>query len=284
MNNHMRLTLVGENKSVELNDPSKSTYLQAELTGLTTLPGIRATKGTNIGMDGGWTSAQFYEPRLISVKGVIANQDVAEVEMRRRELLSLLAEKNLKLEFQTEAGHEYAVDVVVASVTMPLSQVLIASNFKIDFRADDPLIYDNTAGGILSTTLTKSTGVDSGFTINFPINFQLGDPQSRPMVDNFGSSKVYPEIELKGPLTNPQIVNITTNESFTINKTLSASDTVIVSTKNHTALLNGADIYKDFSGDWLQLEVGINEFELLTTSASDTGSAEIRYKVGYMGV
>lgn len=284
MNNQMRLTLVGKSKRVELNDPASSTYLQSELTGLTTLPGIRSTNGTNIGMDGGWTSVQFYEPRLISVKGVIANNDVAVVEQRRRDLLSILAEKNLTLEFQTEAGHEYAVDVVVSSVTMPLSQLLIASNFKIDFRADDPLIYDNTNGGTLSATLTKSTGIDSGFTINFPINFQLGDPQSRPQIDNFGSSRVYPTIEFTGPLTKPQIVNITTNESFTIDKTLTAGDKVVVDTKNHTVLLNGADIYMSFSGDWLQLEVGLNEFELLTNSNTDTGSAEIRFKVGYMGI
>ena len=222
MNNHMSLKLVGANSSLELNSPITSIYLQEELTGLTTLPGIRETKGMNIGMNGGWTSAQFYEPRLITIKGVIANQNVAVVEQRRKQLIQLLAEKRLALEFQTEAGNHYTMNVVVAGAQMPLSKVLTASYFQLNLRADDPLIYDNNALAELEAILRRSSSASSGFSINFPINFQLGVSESRPTIDNFGSSVVYPVITLTGPLTTPEVVNITTNMAFTIDEVLSA--------------------------------------------------------------
>ena len=105
---------------------------------------------------------------------------------------------------------------------MPLSEVLTASYFQLNLRADDPLIYDNNALAELEAILRRSSSASSGFSINFPINFQLGVSESRPTIDNFGSSVIYPTITLTGPLTTPEIVNITTNMAFTIDEVLGA--------------------------------------------------------------
>lgn len=286
MNNHMRLTLVGKNSRIELNSRESSIYLQAELAGLSDLPKIRTTSGQNIGMDGGWTSTLLYEPRLISIKAVIANPSVQVVEQRRKQLIGLLAEKRLVLEFQTEAGNEYAVDVVVSGITMPIQQLLTASEFKLDLRADDPVIYDNTNGGKLGVTLVKSSGAATGFSINFPITFQLGEPESRPTVNNFGATDIFPTFTIYGPLSRPTVTNITTNSFFTIDRVLEADDVMVINTKDHTVILNGNDLYSSFSGDWMKLAIGKNMMELSTEESAeiDTGRVDVEYKVGYMGV
>lgn len=286
MNNHMSLKLVGANSSLELNSPTTSIYLQEELTGLSTLPAIRETKGMNIGMDGGWTSAQFYEPRLITIKGVIANKDVAIVEQRRKELIQILADKRLTLEFQTEAGNLYTMDVVVAGLTMPINKVLTSSYFQINLRADDPLIYDNTSITGREVILNRSNEVSSGFEINFPINFQLGEYESRPTINNFGTSTVYPVITITGVLTQPEIVNITTNEFFTIDTTIASGSTAVIDTRAHTLIIDGVTAYSDIGtgSSWIHLQPGNNEFFLTSQSNTDTGSAVIKYRVGYMGV
>lgn len=286
MNNHMSLKLVGPNSSLELNSPVTSIYLQEELTGLSTLPAIRETKGMNIGMNGGWTSVQLYEPRLITIKGVIANKDVAVVEQRRKELIQILAEKRLALEFQTEAGNLYTMDVVVAGLTMPINKVLTSSYFQINLRADDPLIYDNTATAGREVILNRSSEISSGFEINFPINFQLGEYESRPTINNFGTSTVYPIITVTGVLTQPEIVNITTNEFFTIDATIASGSTAVIDTKSHTLVIDGVTSYSDIGAgsSWIHLQPGNNEFFLTSQSNTDTGFATISYRVGYMGV
>lgn len=286
MNNHMSLRLVGASSSLELNSPTTSIYLQEELEGLSTLPAIRETKGMNIGMDGGWTSAQFYEPRLVTIKGVIANKDVSVVELRRRQLIQILSEKKLRLEFQTEAGNLYELDVVVAGLTMPINKILTSSYFKISLRADDPLIYDNTSSTGREAILNRSTNASSGFPINFPINFQLGDYESRPTINNFGTSTVYPVITVTGELTNPEIVNITTNEYFKINTTISSGSVAVIDTQAHTIVIDGVTSYSDIAdgSSWIHLQPGNNEFFLTSDENADTGYATISYRVGYMGV
>lgn len=286
MNNHMSLRLVGANSSLELNSPTTSIYLQEELEGLSTLPAIRETKGMNIGMDGGWTSAQFYEPRLVTIKGVIANKDVSVVELRRRQLIQILSEKKLRLEFQTEAGNLYELDVVVAGLTMPINKILTSSYFKISLRADDPLIYDNTSSTGREAILNRSTNASSGFPINFPINFQLGNYESRPTINNFGTSTVYPVITVTGELTNPEIVNITTNEYFKINTTISSGSVAVIDTQAHTIVIDGVTSYSDIAdgSSWIHLQPGNNEFFLTSDENADTGYATISYRVGYMGV
>lgn len=286
MNNHMSLRLVGANSSLELNSPTTSIYLQEELEGLSTLPAIRETKGMNIGMDGGWTSAQFYEPRLVTIKGVIANKDVSVVELRRRQLIQILSEKRLRLEFKTEAGNLYELDVVVAGLTMPINKVLTSSYFKISLRADDPLIYDNTSSTGREAILNRSTNASSGFPINFSINFQLGNYESRPTINNFGTSTVYPVITVTGELTNPEIVNITTNEYFKINTTISSGSVAVIDTQAHTLVIDGVTSYSDIAdgSSWIHLQPGNNEFFLTSDENTDTGYATISYRVGYMGV
>ena len=286
MNNHMSLRLVGANSSLELNSPTTSIYLQEELEGLSTLPAIRETKGMNIGMDGGWTSAQFYEPRLVTIKGVIANKDVSVVELRRRQLIQILSEKKLRLEFQTEAGNLYELDVVVAGLTMPINKILTSSYFKISLRADDPLIYDNTSSTGREAILNRSINASSGFPINFPINFQLGNYESRPTINNFGTSTVYPVITVTGELTNPEIVNITTNEYFKINTTISSGSVAVIDTQAHTLVIDGVTSYSDIAdgSSWIHLQPGNNEFFLTSDENTDTGYATISYRVGYMGV
>ena len=240
----------------------------------------------NIGMDGGWTSAQFYEPRLVTIKGVIANKDVSVVELRRRQLIQILSEKKLRLEFQTEAGNLYELDVVVAGLTMPINKILTSSYFKISLRADDPLIYDNTSSTGREAILNRSINASSGFPINFPINFQLGNYESRPTINNFGTSTVYPVITVTGELTNPEIVNITTNEYFKINTTISSGSVAVIDAQAHTIVIDGVTSYSDIAdgSSWIHLQPGNNEFFLTSDENTDTGYATISYRVGYMGV
>ena len=218
MNNHIQVTLKSSTIEMNLNSPEESIYLVPELEGLTTLPEIRTSSGVNAGADGGWTSAQLFDARLISMRLVIANEDIAVVESKRRLLNTLLAQgrnEELALNITTEAGNAYTVNVRVTSVSASLDRVLHRQDFLIQFRADDPLIYGSTEGGGVEAILNVQKAL-GGFAIPFTFPLAIGGGSDGTVVQNVGTETVYPIITLYGNLHSPTVINRTTNQQLQI--------------------------------------------------------------------
>lgn len=202
---------------MELNSAADGIFLVPELEGLAGLPEIRTTSGVNAGYDGGWTSAQNYDARLIAIRGVIADKDIAKVEATRRKLASLLGQgrkEQLTLRFTTEAGNAYTISVRTISCEMALQRVLNKQDFLIQLRADDPLIYDDGASGGTEAILRVQQAL-GGFEINFGLPLAIGGSSDATAVEN-GAETVYPIIKLYGPLHSPTVVNMTTNQQMQI--------------------------------------------------------------------
>lgn len=283
----MDLTLTNGTKTISLN--SDGIYLQPELEGLTGLPNIRSTSGVNAGADGGWTSAQFFDARLISIKCVIADQNPATVEQKRRELMSLLAlgkTNPLEIRFTTESGNAYTINARVTGVTAPLGQILKKQDVLIQLRADDPLIYAyNEEGGTVATLLVQQPS--GGFEIPFTIPLTINGGEGYTSVVNSGTEAVYPVIELTGPLHNPSVVNQTGNQIIELdNLTMSASDKVVIDTQTRTVTLNGADVYDLLSEDssFMTILPGENIMALNSDTTSDAGTAKIKFKQGFITI
>lgn len=283
----MDLTLTNGTKTISLN--SDGIYLQPELEGLTGLPNIRSTSGVNAGADGGWTSAQFFDARLISIKCVIADQNPATVEQKRRELMSLLAlgkANPLEIRFTTESGNAYTINARVTGVTAPLGQILKKQDVLIQLRADDPLIYAyNEEGGTVATLLVQQPS--GGFEIPFTIPLTINGGEGYTSVVNSGTEAVYPVIELTGPLHNPSVVNQTGNQIIELdNLTMSASDKVVINTQTRTVTLNGADVYDLLSEDssFMTILPGENIMALNSDTTSDAGTAKIKFKQGFITI
>lgn len=283
----MDLTLTNGTKTISLN--SDGIYLQPELEGLTGLPNIRSTSGVNAGADGGWTSAQFFDARLISIKCVIADQSPAIVEQKRRELMSLLAlgkANPLEIRFTTESGNAYTINARVTGVTAPLGQILKKQDVLIQLRADDPLIYAyNEEGGTVATLLVQQPS--GGFEIPFTIPLIINGGEGYTSVVNSGTEAVHPVIELTGPLHNPSVVNQTGNQIIELdNLTMSASDKVVIDTQTRTVTLNGADVYDLLSEDssFMTILPGENIMALNSDTTSDAGTAKIKFKQGFITI
>lgn len=217
MNNNLQLVLKSSTTEMSLNDHSAGIYLTPELDGLTGLPEIRTTSGVNAGYDGGWTSAQKFDARSIVIRGTIANNDKTEVERMRRELVALLAQgknEQLELDFVTETGRAYEVQVRTIACDMALQKVLTQQDFMITLRADDPLIYDNSSAGEEATV--NISGATGGFRIPFEIPLAIDAGSEETVVENTGLESVAPTVKMYGALHNPKIINHTTNQSMQI--------------------------------------------------------------------
>lgn len=218
MTNNMVVTLKSSTTEMDLNSPESSTYIIPELEGLTSLPSIRSSIGVNAGADGGWTSEQLFDARLISMRLVIANEDISIVESTRRQLNSLLAQgrkEELLLSVTTEGGSTYEVNVRTSSVTSSMNTVLKRQEFLIQFRADDPLIYGSSGGGGIEAILRVQQNM-GGFEIPFTFPLAIGGGDSGTLVQNIGSELVYPTITMYGDLHSPKVINRTTNQQMQI--------------------------------------------------------------------
>ena len=280
-----QLWLIGATTQINLQDPANSMYLKPPLEGLTGLPDIRVAQGNNVGKSGGWTGNPLFEPRFISAVVQIANPDVSVVETKRRDLATLLAEQYLTLKYVTEGGSIYTTKVRLLAAPAPLEQMLTKVTYKINLKADDPLLYDyNSEGGAIVATLPVRVP-SGGFEIPFEFPLFIDGGDSTISVDNSGTSTVAPIITLYGPLHNPTIVNQTTNQEMQILAELSASDEVVINTALETITLNGLDVYylKSDESQFIDINAGLNAMYLESDQSGDAGYAEVRYNSGFIG-
>ncbi len=225
MNNQIQLVLKSSTAEMPLNDHELGIYLVPELDGLVGLPEIRTTSGVNAGYDGGWTSAQNYDARSITIRGVIANQDVATVERLRKQLVSLAGQgkkEELTLDLVTEAGNAYTLQVRTIALDMAMKSVLEKQEFMLQLRADDPLIYDASESAHEAfIQVSKATG---GFLIDFELPLAITGGSDEAAVENNGFEQVPTITKMYGALHNPKLVNQTTNQFMQIEADLGFSE------------------------------------------------------------
>ena len=267
----------------ELNNAENLMYLDEPIEGVSGLPNIRSATGVNQGRDGSWVSRQLYEGRYISFQGRIFGGEPIDVENKRRELVSVLQRKKLKLRIITYAGMEFVTEVFVMANQMPINRELNIVKWKIDLLSEDPLFYDNSAGELLATV---GKVMDGGFDIPFDIPFNISAGGEPSVVTNSGNETVYPIITISTPATNPKLINRDTNEFMQVMTTVLDGDKLIIDMRNKTITHNGLNIYslqRDGS-TFFGLVPGVNVMEIQSDIASENSKAEVRYQSGFLGI
>lgn len=267
----------------ELNNAENLMYLDEPIEGVSGLPNIRSATGVNQGRDGSWVSRQLYEGRYISFQGRIFGGEPIDVENKRRELVSVLQRKKLKLRIITYAGMEFITEVFVMANQMPINRELNIVKWKIDLLSEDPLFYDNSAGELLATV---GKVMDGGFDIPFDIPFNISAGGEPSVVTNSGNETVYPIITISTPATNPKLINRATNEFIQVMTTVLEGDKLIIDMRNKTITHNGLNVYslqRDGS-TFFGLVPGVNVMEIQTDVASENSKAEVRYQSGFLGI
>ena len=267
----------------ELNNAENLMYLDEPIEGVSGLPNIRSATGVNQGRDGSWVSRQLYEGRYISFQGRIFGGEPIDVENKRRELVSVLQRKKLKLRIITYAGMEFVTEVFVMASQMPINRELNIVKWKIDLLSEDPLFYDNSAGELLATI---GKVMDGGFDIPFDIPFNISAGGEPSVVTNSGNETVYPIITISTSATNPKLINRATNEFMQVMTTVLDGDKLIIDMRNKTITHNGLNIYslqRDGS-TFFGLVPGVNVMEIQTDVGSEKSKAEVRYQSGFLGI
>lgn len=152
----------------------------------------------------------------------------------------------------------------------------------VEFWATDPRIYSQA-----STTLTVSQAVPSGtgltFPVTFPLSFGGAVTGGQFVATNAGEFAAPWTATISGAIENPTLENITTGQTISFVGSLSASETLIVSSLDRSVLLNGtASRYSwlTVGSSWWQLAPGANTVRLAGTSG--TGSVSFTYRSAWV--
>jgi hypothetical protein len=144
---------------------------------------------------------------------------------------------------------------------------------SVEFFATDPRIYD-TSQQAPSTGLTASVaGRPSG---NFVWNLTWGGASTSNIIvaNNVGSFTTPCVIRFDGPVTNPQVENVTQGKLLKLTAdggiTLAAGEFLEIDTDARTILLGGTSSrYSKLSSDsaWFDLAPGLNSLRFIGTTA-----------------
>jgi hypothetical protein len=114
---------------------------------------------------------------------------------------------------------------------------------QITLFAPDPRYYaDATAGttsGLQTYTLTATTPQGRIYNRVYNLVYGTGSLASSTAVTNTGWATTNPIITIAGPITNPTVGNITTNQSMTFLTTLSSTDSLVIDLDQKLVTVNG---------------------------------------------
>lgn len=258
------------------------------LSGLTS-PDIRTGDGLYAGVDGGYVSSQLYGFRNIVISGFYIGKTCQEADELRQQLMSELHIRYLYPIFITSfSGKHYFVEGYItdrrSDITNPTS-----GEFQITIHCPDPIIYDGGDGIASDSAWFEQTFYKEqpgGFNIEYQVPVQWVAGQMATNIENLGTVAAYPIITLSGKFTSPRITNLTTNEFIELERTTTASDTIVINMKERIITLNGVSIAssRTIESSWWTLAQGNNKIVLETYSSSDNNFGTIKYKIGYLGV
>ena len=273
-----------------INDPSSEAYITGTIQGLG-LPGVRMSTGASSGQHGGYSGTPHFEPRVLSIDGLIKDDAVAQAQARRRawsSAFSGLGQLEARIEYP-ESGQAFLIFCkLYGSPSLDYTPLdPLKHNFTIDLLADDPLIYDDITGAANEAVIPKAVGGGAAWPMDWPVESEAG---SGPVtVTNTGDQPIYPTFTVTGSMTNPVIENITTGRKLqfnSFNAPVGSELFIDMYPSRRLATLNGGNVLYALTTPpgWFALLPGDNTIQLTTGDSADTASALMQWRNGFMGI
>lgn len=233
--------------------------------------------------------------RPIEIVGYAIAETVEEMSERKRFLNAFVS----PLEFYIAKYNGYAIQFQPSMSIQYANEEETNNNeyickFKISGICPDPLFS-------LEEDMEAKLALYSGL-FHFPLQMAEEEPvvfgvkiESRTIViNNSGdvSTGMIFTITANGTVENPTVTNITTGESFTINKTLAQGEIVVINTRIGSKSIRGGTAggmtnyfrYKTLQSKWIQLRKGLNDIRYSATSGTDNMTVDISYSPRFMEV
>jgi hypothetical protein len=152
---------------------------------------------------------------------------------------------------------------------------------QVEFFCPDPNYYNNSNQSAVMAVLDPV-----GRTYNRIYNLLYGNSTNsiQTTVSNIGWATTYPTITLVGPIIDPILGNVTTNNYLNFTVTLNSAQTLVVDLYNKLVTLNGQPARNLLtSGTWFAAPPGNSTFSLFGTgTAANVTVATVTWNSAYI--
>lgn len=272
-------------------------FILQEIHGIES-PTLRLPRYNLPGANGTAVSNALFAERAISIKGYVNAPDGTPSSLaqsvylaNRRTLINSVAYKrdvngNLFSQLMTITLMDGTQVTCNVFLDKPLQMGFSIGNtsyeeFQLTFIAPDPNLY-STIQNVTNIGLAVGGGVAVPTAVPLSLASSSG---GQAIITNVGTNVAFPVITLVGPLTNPFIANLTTNQYMQLNMVINATDApVIINMGAPSIMQNGGDISANrttFSTYW-GLFGGNNTIGFSASAGS--GTATVGFYPSYAGI
>lgn len=234
---------------------------------------------------GGWPSAQFYGPRLLTLKVMASAPTQALRDQAKEQLVQAVPVSDLGTFVYGEPVPKQAYVRQTASANIGMTfPTLVDAEFTIPLTAPDPRKYSTVP--LLATSTIPAPVINP---LTLPVTLPAIFPGGTPAIDsavtctNSGTFETRPVITASGPIGNPQIVNAATGQviSFT-GLTLASTDQLVLYTDARQAFLNGSFLAADVNSAWFVLEPGVTQIYLTGSNFAGGATLTVAYSSAWL--
>jgi hypothetical protein len=246
---------------------------------------VRVAVAERSQQDGGWDSAGFFGPRVISHAGRVE-------QASRVEALAVLDQLQA---LSPGTLHEFIVDDPNSGIRSALVRVggtsvewhgPVGFAYTIQLTAPDPLKYGPATIQVASLA-DSAGGAGLAYPLAYPLDYGLapGFTPGALTVTNAGTASYFPRLRVDGPVTNPVVTLVETGDWVRYNGTVPAGQHLDINWGNPRRVTIGDNPVSvrhlvTFSGNWLAVPVGGGSM----TFSADTADPDSALTVwGYEG-
>ena len=247
-------------------------------------PGVRRRAGTGppaVGQviqrsadHGGWPSAQYYGPRLLTLTVMASAPTQALRDQAKEQLVQAVPISDLATFTYNEPMPKQAFVRQNGSAKIGMKfPTLVDVVFTIPLVCPDPRKYSTIP---LTATATLPAPVINPLTL--PVTLPIGFPGSVPPIDiavtcvNSGTFETRPTITVSGPDHQPEHRQRHDGQAITFTGlALGATDQLVISTDARQAYLNQVFTPADVGSGWWVLEAGSTQVYLTGENFSGGG-------------
>ena len=237
------------------------------------------------GRHGSKLPTTYWRERRVTLELGIRKSSASEFATVREDLFEAfnLPTKGLStLKFSTVDGKDLQLDVqLMNKIEAPFEPGRITSGIAfLELVAPDPYMLGQS---LTETEIALPVAGGTGIPTEIPLSLVSSGGVETITITGNGINK--PTITIKGPVTNPTILNATTGESFSISGSYLSTDTIIIDTDAETVIQNGIiNLLDVFSGDFIDLRPGMNQINFSSSVYDADALATIAWRNSYLSI
>lgn len=216
-------------------------------------PAPRAVTKERANDDGDSDATTHYGPRGYSIEATVYAPDHAALHRAKARIETAIGVRPFKLRV-VEPGFDRFATMRRDGEPQWSEQTPTRGRITVGVKAVNPRLY-STEVMTASTGFPTTTGGLS-LPASLPTSLDGVTVSGEMSLTSVGNQTAWPIFRIDGPVTDPVIINTTTDQAMRFNLTLAAGEWLTVDTSNHLVLANGdpnAARRSAFYGDWFGL-------------------------------